>query len=215
MVKNYFKTAWRNLLKNKTFSAINILGLAIGIGAFLLIINYLRFEYSFDDFNVKKDRIYRVPMVITETNGKPQSFAFTYPALAPAMKKDFPEVEEAIRFRRRWGVVQHGEQKIVENGMIYYVDPAVFKVFSFPFEKGTAATAFTQLNDAVITRSTAEKYFGNEDPIGKSLHWDNEDYIVKAVIKDVPANSHLQFHILLNYEKYIQTTNGAANTSWG
>ena len=149
-------------MKNKTFSTINVLGLAIGIGAFLLIINYLRFEYSFDDFNVKKDRIYRVPMVITETNGKPQSFAFTYPALAPAMKKDFPEVEEAIRFRRRWGVVQHGEQKIVENGMIYYVDAAVFKVFSFPFEKGTAATAFTQLNDAVITRSTAEKYLGTK-----------------------------------------------------
>ena len=215
MIKNYLKTALRNLLKNKTFSTINVLGLAIGIGAFLLIINYLRFEYSFDDFNVKKDRIYRVPMIITETNGKPQSFAFTYPAVAPAMKKDFPEVEEAIRFRRRWGVVQHGEQKIVENGMIYYVDPAVFKVFSFPFEKGTSATAFTQLNDAVITRSTAEKYFGYEDPIGKALHWDNEDYIVKAVIKDVPANSHLQFHILLNYDKYIQTTNGAANTSWG
>jgi len=215
MIKNYLKTAWRNLLKNKTFSAINVLGLAIGIGAFLLIINYLRFEYSFDDFNVKKDRIYRVPMVITETDGKPQTFAFTFPALAPAMKKDFPEVEEAVRFRRRWGVVTRGEQKVVENGMIYYVDPAVFKVFSFPFEKGTPTTAFIQLNDAVITQSTAKKYFGNEDPIGKALHYDNEDYIVTAVLKDIPANSHLQFNILLNYEKYIQTTNGAANTSWG
>ena len=115
MIKNYLKTALRNLLKNKTFSTINVLGLAIGIGAFLLIINYLRFEYSFDDFNVRKDRIYRVPMTITETNGKPQTFAFTYPALAPAIKKDFPEIEEVVRFRRRWGVVQHGEQKIIEN----------------------------------------------------------------------------------------------------
>jgi putative ABC transport system permease protein len=215
MIKNYLITAWRNLWKNKTFSAINVLGLAIGIAAFLLIINYLRFEYSFDDFNVKKDRIYRVPMIITETGGKPQTFAFTYPALAPAMKKDFPEVEEAVRFRRRWGVVRHGEQKIVENGMIYFVDPAVFRVFSFPFEKGTATTAFTQLNNAVITHSTAEKYFGKEDPIGKPFHYNDEDYIVTAVLKDIPANSHLQFHILLNYEKYIQTTNGAANTSWG
>lgn len=214
MIKNYLITAWRNLLKNKTFSAINVLGLAIGIAAFLLIINYLRFEYSFDDFNVKKDRIYRVPMVITETGGKPQTFAFTYPALAPAMKKDFPEVEEVVRFRRRWGVVQHGDQKIVENGLIYYVDRPVFKVFSFPFERGTPATAFTQLNDAVITHSTAEKYFGKEDPIGKALHYENEDFIVTAVLKDIPANSHLQFNILLNYEKYIQTTNGAANTSW-
>ncbi len=215
MFKNYLKTAWRNLLKNKMFSAINVLGLAIGIAAFLLIIIYLRFEYSFDDFNVKKDRIYRVPMVITETGGKPQTFAFTYPALAPAMKKDFPEVEEAVRFRRRWGVVRHGEQKIVENGMIYFVDAPVFKVFSFPFEKGNAKTAFTQLNDAVITHSTAQKYFGNVDPIGKALHFNDEDYIVTAVLKDIPANSHLQFNILLNYEKYIQTTNNAANTSWG
>ena len=215
MIKNYLIIAWRNLLKNKTFSTINVLGLAIGIAAFLLIINYLRFEYSFDDFNAKKDRIYRVPMVVTETGGKPQTFAFTYPALAPAMKKDFPEVEEAVRFRRRWGVVTHGDKKIVENGLIYYVDPAVFKVFSFDFDKGTPATAFSQLNDAVITHSTAEKYFGNEDPIGKSLHYNDEDYIVTAVLKDVPANSHLQFHILLNYDKYIQTTNGSANTSWG
>src|SRR6476646_6366304 len=118
MFRNHFKTAWRNLLKNKTFSAINVFGLAIGIAAFLLIINYLRFEYSFDDFNTKKDRVYRVPMIITEIGGKPQSFAFTYPALAPAMKKDFPEIEEVIRFRRRWGVVQRGDQKIVENGLI-------------------------------------------------------------------------------------------------
>ena len=198
-------------MKNKIFSAINVLGLAIGIAAFLLIINYLRFEYSFDDFNVNKDRIYRVPMIETETGGKPQTFAFTYPALAPAMKKDFPEVEQAIRFRKRWGVVQHGDQKFVENGMIYYVDTAVFNVFSFPFEKGSA---FSQLNDAVITHETAIKYFGKEDAVGKALHFNNEDYIITGVLKDIPANSHLQFHILLNYNKYIQSTNNDANTSW-
>lgn len=214
MFKNYFKTAWRNMLKNKTFSAINVLGLAIGIAAFLLIVNYLRFEYSFDDFNAKKDRIFRVPMTISETDGKPQTFAFTYPAFAPAMKKDFPEVEEAIRFRRRWGVVQRGDTKLIENGQIYYVDPGVFNVFSFPFEQGSAATAFRQLNDAVITQSTAEKYFGKENPIGKTLRYNDEDIVVTAVLKDVPANSHLQFHILLNYNKYIQTTNNTAATSW-
>jgi putative ABC transport system permease protein len=215
VIKNYFKTALRNLLKNKVFSFINVLGLAIGIAAFLLIVNYLRFQYSFDDFNKNKDRIYRVPMVVTETNGKPQTFAFTYPAVAPAIKKDFPEVQEAVRFRRRWGVVQHGDQKIIESGMIYYVDPSVFNIFSFEFERGSAATAFRQLNDAVITRSTAVKYFGNENPVGKAFHYDNEDYLVTAVLKDVPANSHIQFHILLNYNKYIQLTNGTANTSWG
>jgi len=214
MFKNYFKTAWRNLLKNKTFSAINILGLAIGIAAFLLIVNYLRFEYSFDDFNANKDRIYRIPMVITETGGQPQTFAFTYPALAPAIKKDFPEVQETVRFRKTWGLVQHDDQKIIESGFMYYVDPSVFNVFSFGFERGSAVTAFSQLNDAVITHSTALKYFGKENPVGKTLHYRDEDYVVTAVLKDIPANSHLQFHILFNYNKYIQVTNGDANTSW-
>ena len=214
MIKNYFKTAWRNLWKNKTFSAINIFGLSLGIAAFLLIVNYLRFEYSFDDAHVKKDRIFRVPMITKEKDGKEQTFAFTYPALAPAMKKDFPEVEEAARFRRQGGIVQYGEQRILENGSLYYADPSLFKIFSFGFVKGNAETAFKELNDAVITAETAKKYFGNIDPIGKALHYRNEDYIVKAVLEDIPANSHIRFNILLNYDKYIQL-NSNANTSWG
>nr|MBP6795818.1 ABC transporter permease [Saprospiraceae bacterium] len=119
MTTNYFKIAWRNLLKNKTFSAINILGLSLGIAAFLMIINYLRFEYSYDEMHEKKNRIFRVPMVVTEKDGKEQTFAFTYPALAPAMKKDFPEVEKAARFRRRGGIISNGEIKIIESGNIY------------------------------------------------------------------------------------------------
>lgn len=215
MIKNYFKTAWRNLWKNKTFSAINIFGLSIGIAAFLLIINYLRFEYSYDDAHINKERIFRVPMVIAEKGGKEQSFAFTYPAVAPALKKDFPEIEETARFRRRGGIVKQGDLKIIEAGSIYYADPSLFNIFSFRFVKGNAATAFTELNDAVITAETAKKYFGDVDPIGKALNFGNEDYIVKAVLEDIPANSHISFNILLNYNKYIQLTNGRANTSWG
>ncbi|MGC4035822.1 MAG: ABC transporter permease [Chitinophagaceae bacterium] len=215
MLKNFLKTAFRNLLKNKTFSAINILGLAIGIAAFLLIVNYLRFEYSYDTFHKNADRIYRVPMTIAEKDGKLQTFAFTYPAVAPALKKDFPEIEEVVRFRKTWGVVSHGDKKVIENGRIFYVDPSVFSIFSFAFEKGSPATAFTQLNDVVVTQATAKKYFGEENAIGQRLHYNNEDFVVTAVLKDVPSNSHLQFNILLNYNKYIQTTNGAANTSWG
>ena len=215
MIKSYFKTAWRSLWKNKTFSAINIFGLSVGVAAFLLIINYLRFEYSYDDAHVKKDRIYRVPMMTKEKGGKEQTFAFTYPAVAPALKKDFPEVEEAARFRRQGGIVTYKEQKIVEGGTLYYADASLFNIFSFRFVKGNAATAFKELNDAVITEETAKKYFGNEDPIGKPLRYRNEDYIVKAVLEDLPANSHIRFNIILNYEKYIQLTQGAANTSWG
>ncbi|KIC93002.1 ABC transporter permease [Flavihumibacter solisilvae] len=215
MFKNYLKTAWRNLMKNKTFSAIIVMGLAIGIAAFLMIANYLRFEYSFDDFHAKKDRIFRLPMIVTEKGGEPQTFAFTYPAVAPAIKKDFPEVSEVVRFRKRWGIVQHGDEKINESGFIYFADPSVFRIFSFEFQKGAPAQALTHLNDAVISQSTATKYFGNSEALGKTLRFDNEDYVVTGVVKDFPANSHLQFHILLNFNKYIQLTNGNANTSWG
>ncbi|HET6996724.1 MAG TPA: ABC transporter permease [Chitinophagaceae bacterium] len=214
MIKNYFKTAWRNLRKNKTFSAINIFGLSVGIAAFLLIVNYLRFEYSYDDAHVKKGRIYRVPMMVKEKDGKEQTFAFTYPAVAPALKKDFPEIEEVARFRRQGGIVTYGDQKIVENSSIFYADPSLFKIFSFRFAKGSPVTAFKELNDAVITEETAKKYFGNDDPIGKPLHYRDEDYIVKAVLEDIPANSHIHFNILLNYDKYMQLTEGRATTSW-
>ncbi|HRH58996.1 MAG TPA: ABC transporter permease, partial [Chitinophagaceae bacterium] len=99
--------------------------------------------------------------------------------------------------------------------MIYFADASIFKIFSFSFVQGNAAAAFRQLNDAVITQSTAKKFFGSENPLGKTLKFGNAEYVVTAVLKDVPANSHLQFHILLNYEKYIQDTKGDANTSWG
>ncbi|MEI9945765.1 MAG: ABC transporter permease [Chitinophagaceae bacterium] len=215
MIKNYFKTAWRNIWKNKTFSAINIFGLSVGVAAFLLIMNYLRFEYSYDDAHVKKDRIFRVPMVIAEKGGKEQTFAFTYPTVAPALKKDFPEIEEAARFRRQGGIVTHGDQKIIEGGNIFYADPSLFNIFSFRFIKGDAATAFKELNNAVITEETAKKYFGSTEPIGQSLHYNNEDYIVRAVLENIPANSHIRFNILLNYNKYIQLTNGRADAGWG
>jgi putative ABC transport system permease protein len=220
MIKNHLITAWRNLSKNKTFSAINIFGLSVGIAAFLLIVNYLRFEYSYDDHHANKTRIYRVPMEISENAGKVQTFAFTYPAVAPALKKDFPSIEEAVRFRRQWGIVKQDDRTLYESGAIYFVDPAVFKIFSFRFMKGSAATALTELNDAVLTNETAKKYFGDTDPIGKSLDYQGERYIVKAVIEDMPVNSHLQFSILFNYNKYIQIVrsnggNDAAENSWG
>ena len=215
MIKNYFKTAWRNIWKNKTFSAINIFGLSVGVAAFLLIINYLRFEYSYDDGHTRKDRIFRVPMVVAEKDGKEQTFAFTYPAVAPALKKDFPEIEEAARFRRQGGIVQYGDQRIIEPGTLYYADSTLFNIFSFRFVKGSAGTAFRELNDAVITEETAKKYFGDADPIGKALNYREENYVVKAVLEDIPANSHIRFNILLNYSKYIQLTQGAAHTSWG
>jgi putative ABC transport system permease protein len=207
MLRNYFKTAWRNLLKTKTFSAINVSGLAIGIAAFLLIVSYLQFEYSFDDYNVRKGRIFRVPMEVTEGmqgGAEPERIAFTYPAVAGALKRDFPEIEETMRIRKQWGVVRSGNNQFVEDGNFLYVDTNIFRIFSFQIVAGDGVSPFRELNDIVITAATAEKYFGSTNPIGRRLSYQNEDFVVKAVIKDPPANSHLHFHILANYNKYVQ-----------
>ena len=153
-------------------------------------------------------------MSLAENGGKEQTFAFTYPAVAPALKKDFPEIEQTLRLRIQGGIVKYKDQKIIEPGTLLYVDPSIFSMFTYHFIKGNASGAMKELNDAVITEMTAKKYFGTEDPIGKALRYNNQDYIVRAVIEDLPVNAHLQFNILLNYEKYIQLTNGSANTSW-
>ena len=218
MLRNFFLTAWRNLWKNKVFSAINIFGLSVGIAVFLLIANYLRFEYSYDDFQVNNNRLFRIPMKIAENGGKEQTFAFTYPAVAPALKKDVPEIEETVRFRKQWGVIKRGDVKLVENQGIFFVDRSVFKIFSFQFHRGNAAAALTGLNDVVLTQSTAKKYFGKEDPIGKTINYRNEEYIVKAILKDPPGNSHLRFNLLFNYVKYVQyakSFGSDAEGSWG
>lgn len=220
MFRNYFKIALRNLLKQRVFSIVNILGLSFGMAASLIILNYLNFERSYDTFHDKADRIYRVPMQITENGGATQTFAFTYPPVATSMLQDFPEVEAAVRWRGQGGVIQVGEdeQNYTEQGTLFFVDKSVFKVFSFPFAKGNAATALQGLNDIVITESTAKKYFGDAEPIGKTVHYRDEDYTVSAVLKDVPQNSHIQFTILFNFDNYIhlvETNGGRIRDNWG
>src|SRR3984957_3151938 len=145
MFRNYLKTAWRNFLKTKTFSAINVSGLAMGIAAFLLIVSYLYFEYSFDDYNVKKDRLFRVPMEVTEEmqmGAQPERVAFSYPAVAGALKRDFPEIEEAMRIRKRWGVVRSGNNQFVEDDNFLYVDTNIFRILTFDFVAGGAEKPF-------------------------------------------------------------------------
>lgn len=220
MFRNYFKIAVRNLLKQRAFSIVNILGLSFGMAASLIILNYLNFERSYDNFHDKADRIYRVPMEITEKGGATQTFAFTYPPVAPSMLQDFPEVAAAVRWRSQGGVIQVGEDETNYDvrGSLFFVDKAVFKVFSFPFAKGNAATALKGLNDIVITESTAKKYFGNVEPIGQRIHYRDEDYIVSAVLKDLPQNSHIQFGILFNFDNYIhlvEANGGRIRDNWG
>jgi putative ABC transport system permease protein len=165
MIRNYIKTAVRTLTKNKGFTAINVLGLALGLAACLLIVFYVFDELSYDRFNIKADRIFRVNNNI-KFGGNEDSYAVTPAPAAAALKADFPEIEQVARMIDRGSFkVKKGNQDIQEYNMIY-ADPTLFDIFTIPMIHGNPATALKDPNSVVITDEMAEKYF-------KSLTWTN------------------------------------------
>jgi putative ABC transport system permease protein len=194
MIRNYFKTAWRNLMKHKTFSFINIAGLSIGISVCFIIMLYVRDEMSFDRFNKKADRIVRVVFNANINGGKIKESVVMAP-VAETIKKDYPEVQDAAR------LVTFGEQKITyqnkvfKNDRLALIDPQFFSIFTIHFIDGDPNTSLLLPHTIVITKTTAEKYFGREEAIGKILGFNNnsEIYKVTGVIDDMPSNSHFHF----------------------
>src|ERR1700712_1921476 len=158
MIRNYIKTAFRNLLKNKGFTAINVLGLALGLATCLLIVFYVFDELSYDRYNVNLDRIYRLNNDI-RFGGNENSYAHSPAPTAAALKADFPEVEQSARLRDRGGnQVKKGNQNIQEDRMIY-ADPSIFDVFTLPMISGSPSTALKETHTVVINEKTALKYF--------------------------------------------------------
>ena len=194
MFKNYFKMAWRNIKRNKLFSFINILGLSIGIALCFIIMLYVQDELSYDKFNTNADNIARIVFHANISGGEINESIVMAP-VAQTMKKDFPEVQDATR------LVQSGSGKITykdkafKDDRFVFVDPNFFSLFTLPTIEGDTKTALLQPHTVVITKSTAQKYFGKEDAIGKLLGFNNntEFYKVTGVIKDIPANSHFHF----------------------
>src|SRR5438034_5421583 len=162
MIKNYFKTAFRNLLKNKTFSAINIFGLAIGIAICLIIMLFVSNELGYDRYNKKADRMVRISFRGSAA-GETFNEASIMPPVAQTMKTDFPEVQEATRIRD-YGTPRliYGDKSFKEDAFAF-VDSNFFQVFTLPLIEGDAKTALLEPNTIVITKSLAHKYFGNED----------------------------------------------------
>src|SRR5215210_7654648 len=201
MFDNYIKIAFRNLWKNKAFSSINIFGLAIGIACSLLIFLFVKDELSYDRFHKDADNIYRVVKDFVNDDGSLIPDATTPAPLASAMQKEIPEVVSITRVRPNWGrsfLIKYGDKKIPEE-KLYGVDSSFFDVFTFPFVSGNAKNAFRDINSIVLTESAAKRYFGKEDPVGKTLHVDNlEDMMVSGVIKDVPSNAHFHFDFLVS-----------------
>lgn len=197
MIKTFLLIAIRNLLKNKTTSIIKIAGLAIGLSAVFLIYIYVSFEYSYDKYHENGDRIYRVAYHLNRPDYGDWDNAKTGNKLASMLQNNFPEIESASR------VSWMGEVNILHQNRNYkeqkfmFADPSVLTMFSFPMKQGDRNTALNDRNSVVISSRIAQKYFGDENPVGKYFD-DNMQFKVTGII-DVPENSHFRFDILASY----------------
>jgi len=211
MIKNLLLIAIRNFKKDKWYSLLNILGLTIGITFSLFLIFYIRDELNYDRFYDKADRIFRVVSYIQEPDKK-TNWTLTQLPLGPTLKKDFPEVEEAVRFQgRERTLFKNGENNFYET-KIYYADSNVFKIFSYKFIEGNAATALMLPNSIVLSKTLANKYFGKNTPaVGKTLKTVYDVYKVTAVIEDLPKNSHLLFDMLISISSILK----GPQDNWG
>ncbi len=197
MLKNLFKTAIRNIFKDFGYSSLNILGLTLGIASALFLIIYIADEISYDKYHENAERIYRVTSHITETDDEFTWIVAQVP-FAPQVVQDYPEVEHSVRFIDNGRELFKYEDKEFYEESFFYTDSNTFDVFTYEFIKGNPVDVLTEPNTIVLTETVAAKYFGKEDPIGKSLVNRDDTYKVTGVIKDVPNNSHFRFEGLMS-----------------
>lgn len=210
MLRNYLTVAFRNLWKNKFYSLINILGLAVGLACFLFILLYVRDELSYDKYHAKADRTYRVSFEGFAFEQE-LNYAVVGAQLGPTILEEYPEIEQYCRFRDRGSYsVRYEDQSYREENWVF-ADSTLFDVFSFELLKGDPQKVLVEPNTLVITEAIAKKYFGSEDPIGKSLTVDNDNlYRVSGVMKEMPRNSHFNFDIFAS----MSTINESRNPTW-
>ena len=200
MFKNYLTIALRNLLRHKGYSAINVLGLAIGIACCVLILLYVQDELSYDQHHEKKDRIYRLVESATVA-GRPIEAAVTPPPWAPVLAKDYPIIEAFTRIKppnSRW-LIRYKENRFYERYFVF-ADSSVFDIFTIPFVQGDSKSALADPHTVVLSESMAEKYFGEENPIGKVITGDDlYQFTVTGIMRDMPTNGHFRFDFLASY----------------
>jgi putative ABC transport system permease protein len=215
MFKRNLVISIRNLLKNKVFTVVNIFGLAVGMAACFAILQYVRFELSYDRFHKDADRIYRVILEIDHANHR----AANHSAAGPALKRDFPEIVEYTRAAHQsifitnqvaWSYTdKQGDTKVFNLENAYFVDTTFLTMFSFPFIYGDPASVLRNPDDIAISRSLSQKFFGSENPLGRELKINSRwPLIVRGVFEDIPQNSSMQFDVLVRLEL------GTFNESW-
>lgn len=213
MLKNYLKIAVRNFMKYKFYTFVNVFGLTVGLSVVFLIGLFVNDELNFDKFHDNADNLYRVVENQYYAGQPVFPVAVTPNALGPSLWEEYPEVVRFSRVSNDDYLFELGEKKIQENGGIM-VDEHFFEMFSFPITRGSVASFKESLNTLILSEELAEKYFQNEDPIGKSIKLSGEDFVISAVIENVPKNSHLDFKYILNFENELAGNPGAAS-NWG
>lgn len=209
MLKSYFLVAWRNVLRHKVFSLINIAGLSIGMTAVMLIYFYVQSERSFDKFSPGSDRIYRVPLSYYNNGTPERGDATSHPAVAPALKANYPEIEISARINpsTTWlpaTVVSYEDQhKSIQfnETKLYFADPTFIPLFGFRMLEGDPGKSLEEPRSLVLTKKTAVKYFGDEPALGKPVRVNSEDYKVTGVVADLPPYTHLDFELLSSYPR--------------
>src|SRR5689334_1875692 len=196
MIKNYFKTAWRNITRSRTFTILNVSGLAIGVVVCLLIGVWLQRELSFDNFHPRGKKIFRL---VNTFKSESESFsqAPSGPAFGAHLPKQLSTITSACRLSSDQYKVKAGDQQFFESNIIQ-ADPNSFEFFGCDLEKGETKTCLQSFDQIVLTEKLAIKYFGKGDPLGKSMMIDNTPVTVSGVAKDPPVNSHIQFDMLLS-----------------
>ncbi len=216
MLKNYLKIALRNIKDQKGYSFINIVSLAIGLTCCMLILLYIRYEFSYDKYHDNAQHIYRA---VREQQESPVWLNSSEHPLAAALKEDFPEVVKGTRVKRNdeYGVVEYNSKLFNEDG-IYFVDQDFLEIFSFPLVSGDRQTALTEPFSVLLTQEMAEKYFGDEEPVGQILkikEWYGEKkygYKINGVLKNIPRNSHFTFDFLLSYNTLYTLKSGGRDS---
>ncbi|MBC3789077.1 ABC transporter permease [Spirosoma utsteinense] len=217
MLRNYLKIAWRNLVRNRAFSAINIVGLAIGVAACVLILQYVAFELSYDNFHANGDRIYRVRQDRYNEGKLSTQWAAGAQAAGYSFKGAFHEVEDYVNVLRRGSAVVDYKEKSLKVEKVYIASQSFFTVFSYPLMAGNPATALAEPNTVVLSESVAQRLFGRENALGKTIQQNRKEAVkITGVFKDFPANTHLQPDYIIPHATFVSQAgpDNNPNTAW-
>ena len=219
MLRNYFKTAWRNISRSKAYAVINITGLAVGVAACLLIFLVIQFETSFDNFHANRQRIYRIASKFKQSDGIHYSGGTCFPA-AKQLKIDYPQLENVSIIYASAGdqitVMDDNskstQKKFDEQGL-FFIEPHFFEMFNFPFLAGDAKTALAEPYTAVVTQATAERYFGDwKKAMGRSIKYkDHKICKITVILKNLPVNTDFPIQVALS----LKTNDNESSDDWG